>query len=348
MNSSIGPETLLDWELSPPDALTSVASEWDALVTSVGYPAFMRSAFISRCVAVFGSGQGKLVLGRRGGALVAGGIIMPTGLGRWMSFQPSQLPLGAWLMEPGCRWLEVFNGLAKVLPGVCTSLSITQQDPWLVERPQTGSLIDTLDYVQTGWIDTEGSFSNFWEARGKNLRQGLRKQQRKLEEQGGPLRFEFLDRPEDVDSAFREFAALESAGWKSEQGTAITADNQQGAFYRSMLEEFAVADAGFAIRLTQNGRPLAVDFGVRDSRSLVLLKTTYDESLKAFSPGQLLHYQAFEHFFDFRSAGRIEFYGKLMEWHTRWTEQSRMLFHINFYPSRLLRFMHNAVRRARH
>ena len=33
---------------------------------------------------------------------------------------------------------------------------------------------------------------------------------------------------------------------------------------------------------------------------------------------------------------RVEFYGKVMEWHTRWTDQSRTLYHLNCYRWSLL------------
>ena len=28
---------------------------------------------------------------------------------------------------------------------------------------------------------------------------------------------------------------------------------------------------------------------------------------------------------------RLEFYGRVMEWHTRWTEEVRTLYHVNYY-----------------
>jgi CelD/BcsL family acetyltransferase involved in cellulose biosynthesis len=235
----------------------------------------------------------------------------------------------------------------KVLPGFATSLGVTQQDPRLVPRPTDEADCEVLDYVATGWIDVRGTFEEFWQARGRNLRQNLRKTRRRLEEHGEIIAFEFLEQADAVDAALLEFAALESAGWKADGGTAISAENPQGLFYRETLHDYAARGSGFAIRLTMGGRPIAVDFGVRDAESLVILKTTYDEKLKAFSPAQLLHEQAFEHIFQRSLSKRIEFYGKLMEWHTRWTEQSRVLFHVNVYRSSLMRRARDSAKWAR-
>jgi hypothetical protein len=307
----------------------------------------MRAPFLKNAISSFGCAGGRLVLARREKRLVAGGVLVPCRMGQWSTYQPSQLPLGCWVMSRDLRWESILPCVLRELPGLPVSVSFTQQDPHLVSRPMSNGCFETLDYVATGWVNIAGTFDEFWQARGKNLRHNLRKQRRRLEEAGNTLAFEFVDRPSDVDAAFLQFAALESAGWKSAEGTSIAIGNEQGAFYRAMLREFAAQDAAFAIRLQLNGKPIAVDFGIRDSASLVLLKTTYDENLKEYSPAQLLHEQAFEYMFRNSSAERLEFYGRLMEWHSRWTEQSRMLFHVNVYRSPLFRRVRDFVKRAK-
>lgn len=335
------------WDFGEPADLGSVAADWDDLVSRAGFPPFMRVDFLRHATNTFGCEGGQLVLGRCQGQLVVGGLMVPSGLRRWVTYQPSQLPLGAWIMDRRLSWESLVPGLCSALPGYVLGLSVTQQDPLVVPRPAGNGCADVLGYVTTGWIDVDGAFDDFWNARGQNLRQNLRKQRRKLEERGGAVRFEWLTDPCDVDAAFLEFAALESAGWKAPEGTAISENNTQGRFYRAMLASYAARVEAFAMRLTVDGKPVAVDFGVRDTSTLVILKTTYDESLKAYSPGQLLHKQAFELIFRERLAKRIEFYGKLMEWHSRWTEQSRMLFHVNAYRSPLVRRIGGAARDLR-
>jgi len=337
----------LAWELCGPDALCNRAAEWDSLVHRARYPAFMRAQFLHHAIGSFGCEGGRLALGWAGAQLLAGGLLVPAGRFQWSTFQPSQLPLGAFVMTPGLQWDVVLPSILEALPAWSTSLGITQQDPRLVDRPMSGRHIDTLDYVATGWIDVAGSFEEFWQARGKNLRQNLKKQRRRLEEQEGLLSFEFIEHPDAVEAALFDFARLESSGWKAAEGTAITVDNAQGSFYRSVLRDFANQGAGFALRLALNGRPIAIDFGVRDDESMVILKTTYDETLKNLSPAQLLHEQAFEYIFRHRLVSRIEFYGRLMEWHQRWSDRSRMLYHVNYDRSPLVRRTWELLKRVR-
>lgn len=81
-----------------------------------------------------------------------------------------------------------------------------------------------------------------------------------------------------------------------------------------------------AIRLVA-GAPLAERLPVLEVRAnphrggvLVILKTTYNESIKSLSPAFLMREEAFRALFDERKVHRIEFFGKLIESHTCWTE----------------------------
>ena len=337
----------VDWTVAQPADIQAVAAEWDDLVTRIGGPPFMGASFLLCAIEAFGCERGRLVLGRCNGKLVVGGLVVRCGLGRWVTWQPSQLPLGAWIMEGRLSMESVIVGLCSALPGLALGVSLTQLDPAIAPRPEGHQHLEVLDYVATGWVEIACSFEDFWNARGKNLRQNLPKQRRRLEEQCGAVRFDWLSGAADVDAAFLEFADLESAGWKAAEGTAIAVNSPQGRFYRAMLATYAARGEAFVFRLTVNDKPVAIDFGLRDGNAIVILKTTYDESLKSFSPAQLLHERAFEKIFRERLAGRIEFYGKLMEWHTRWTERSRMLYHVQAYRSPLVRRVGSVARTLR-
>jgi hypothetical protein len=44
--------------------------------------------------------------------------------------------------------------------------------------------------------------------------------------------------------------------------------------------------------------------------------------------------------FDEGRLGRIEFYGRVMEWHLRWTDEVRTMYHVNYYRWPVLRRLH--------
>jgi hypothetical protein len=76
---------------------------------------------------------------------------------------------------------------------------------------------------------------------------------------------------------------------------------------------------------------VAVDLCIESASVHVLLKTTYDESIKGLSPSSLLRQDAYRHVFEEGRVRSIEFYGRVMEWTCRWTDQKRTLYHINSY-----------------
>jgi hypothetical protein len=43
---------------------------------------------------------------------------------------------------------------------------------------------------------------------------------------------------------------------------------------------------------------------------------------------------------------RIEFYGRVMEWHTRWTDEVRTMYHLNHYRWPVLARLHGVKRRG--
>lgn len=337
----------LRWTSYEPRKSTGPWEIWDRIVEVAQYPAFMQSRFVTSAVASFGCPNGRLFLGRDGERFVAGAVLMPIGIGRWSTFQPAQLPLGAYVTIRELSLQDAMPSLIRQLPGTVLSVAITQQDPDIVLRPIGDNRLEVVDYATTGRVDVTGTYEQFWAARGKNLRQNLGKQQRRLETIEGPIEFEVLNDSTGVDEAFVQFATLESGGWKASGGTAVDLNTVQGAFYRTVLSEFASSGDGFALRLSVRGRAVAIDLGVADARCAVLLKTTYDENYKAYSPAQLLHQRAFEHFFRSGGISRVEFYGRMLEWHTRWTEQSRTLFHVNYYRKPIVRSARNGLKAIR-
>ncbi len=93
------------------------------------------------------------------------------------------------------------------------------------------------------------------------------------------------------------YGALESAGWKAQQGTAIHPDNAQGCFYTAILEKACTQNEGLVYEYAFNDKSVAVNLCVQRGETLIILKTTYDETIKTFSPAFLLLQEALEHAF---------------------------------------------------
>jgi hypothetical protein len=71
--------------------------------------------------------------------------------------------------------------------------------------------------------------------------------------------------------------------------------------------------------------------------SLVVLKTCYDESIKTYSPASLLREAELQLFFKEGLIKRIEYFGRMMDWHSKLTDQKRTLHHLTIYRWPLLK-----------
>jgi len=319
------------WQIHTIGNFASHASTWDALNVRAGSLPFLRTDFLIPALAEFGNGKEYLAIGEENGDPVAIGIFRRTRRGFWETFQPSQLPLGAFLALPGLPLESALGDLLRALPGVALGIALTQQDPAILKRPLDSATTETLDYVDTACVRIIGTFEDYWAKRGKNLRQNIKKQHSKLAADGVATSLESIERPEDVAAAIAQYGRLESAGWKSMNGTAISADNAQGRFYGKAFESFCAKGQGRIYSYLLDGRVVAMDLCLEGESTIVILKTTYDESYKAFSPAFLMRHQYFQPIFELGRIKQVEFYGKVMEWHLRWTDEVRTLFHVNRY-----------------
>ncbi|APW39484.1 hypothetical protein RD110_21560 [Rhodoferax koreense] len=332
----------LDWKNLPASTLpkdAQLADAWNRLNADRGDLPFLTADAVSAALKTFGSGGERLLMGRSNGRIVAMFVLQPQAKFRWSTFQPSQLPLGTWVAEAGLSLQQLVTSLQRGPLGMCLVLSITQIDPWITPREDDTSTTHSSDYIDTGWIDISGSFEDYWNARGKNLRQNMRKQRNKLAAEGGNPMMRVWTSVEDMAPALERYGQLESLGWKAAKGTAIHLDNDQGRFYRDLLETAAQRNEAVVYEYLFDARTVAVNLCVRRAGNLVVLKTTYDESIKAYSPAFMLNEEIAQKVFAAGDTRRLEYYGRLMEWHTKWTENKRTLYHLTSYRWPLVKQM---------
>lgn len=312
----------------------TLQADWNRLnAAQVNLP-FLDARAIIAALRCFGRGDERLLIASAGDTSkpVAMFVLSRRGAGQWETFQPSQLPLGAWVAEADWTALALAESLLRGPLAASLVLSITQVDPRQSPAPADGPAHVRSDYIETGWIDMAGSFDDYWALRGKNLRSNMRKQRNKLSADNADAELLEWRSASDMAPAIARYGALESAGWKSEKGTAIHPDNDQGRFYGQLMEEAAERGEAVIYEYRLGGRTAAMHLCLRRDAEIVILKTTYDESIdKSLSPAFLLHQEELQRLFGEGQTRRLEYYGRLMEWHTRWTDNKRTLYHLTCY-----------------
>jgi CelD/BcsL family acetyltransferase involved in cellulose biosynthesis len=324
----------MSWSVVPATAFAAHAQHWRALHARGPASPLLALEFVEALLAAFGTGQEVLAWHTDGADTDAMAILAPGRFGIWHTFQPSQAPVGLWLQRGSEAPTALLPGLLSKLPGIGLAAGLTQCDPMLMARPADSATVRTIDYIRTARITIAGAggFDAYWEARGKNLRNNLKKQRNRLRQDGIETALEICTEPQQMAQAMADYGRLEGSGWKAADGTAVGAENDQGRFYRSMLEAFAARGAARVYRYRIGGQLAAMDLCVEGGGCIVVLKTAYDESLaRQLSPALLMREEACRGLFEEGRFERIEFYGRVMEWHLRWTDEVRTMYHLNGY-----------------
>ena len=335
----------MNWEFHPLSEFERFASAWDCLNEHPGGSVLQSADFVRPLLQCFATGKELLAIGSEGACAHVMLVLQQDSHVAWSSFQPSQAPLGLWVQDRSATLERHACSLMKALPGMTLILAVQQLDPELRQRPQSEGRIGTLDYIRTARVTLLGTFEHYWAKRGKNLRQNMKKQRNRLDKESVVTRLEAIADPALVPAAMADYGRLESAGWKSGTGTAVHPGNAQGRFYSALMDTFLRRGAGVIYRYWYDDTVVAMDLCIEGNASLIILKTTYDESIRDTSPALLMRYDYFPALFAERRLQRVEFYGKLMEWHTRWSDEVRTTYHSNIYRWSWLARLHQALKK---
>ncbi len=133
----------------------------------------------------------------------------------------------------------------------------------------------------------------------RNRRRSLERRRRQMEEELGAA-LEVRDEAGDP-SAVERFLAMELAGWKGRNGTALACETGHAEFFRRMCRAFAAAGRLELLSLSAGGRTAAMLCVLTSGEGAFGIKTAHDEALGRFGPGVQLEYQVIRHFHERRA-----------------------------------------------
>lgn len=326
----------MSWNLVSANQFEQHIALWDELNRSGVDSPLLQGRFVAQCIASFSEPDSTLAIYSDNDKPVYAAIVHPSGVGRWQTFQPSQSPLGMVVCHQDHDLLDLSSRLLKQLGVKSVLMSLTRQDPGITPRPADGATLDTIDYIDTARITIDKSFQEYWQSRGKNLKHNMKRQKNRLGREEVNVELVKFTRPDEMADAISAYASLESAGWKGQEGSAVTVDGDQGRFYQALLESYAETGDAIVYALRYDSRIVALDVCVRNAREICILKTTYDETIKTSSPALLMRLASFEELFADPTLKTIEFYGRVMDWHTKWSDEIRTMYEVNIYANSLV------------
>lgn len=161
------------------------------------------------------------------------------------------------------------DALMRVLTERGTSPCILEQ----FRRPKLVAGVDGKTYLE--------------KALSSSSRKKLRQHRRRLAEKG-TLSTTVMTDAAAVGRALEDFMAMESRGWKGQQGTALLCDGGHAAFMRNAIVGMAAQGCASIHALYLDQRPISMQVIVRAGSAAFTWKTAYDEEFRDYSPGMLL------------------------------------------------------------
>ncbi len=292
----------------------------------------LRAAFVSTAVDHFSDKSLRVLRCVEQGEVTCLMLVEHAGTCAWRTFSPSQLQVAPLLMRPGFQ-ISVEAMFAGFAPYV-QRLDVMRLDAEIQGRQMISHTnADPKINVVTTRVVLRNGFEDFWKRRPKKLRDNLKRYASKAKRELGPLRIVTNQDPEKISAALERYGELESAGWKGRAGTAIRQTNEQGAFYHDLLETFSQKRCARVFELFAGKKLLASRIAIASGRTVVMLKTSYDEAFANVAPGRLLLKAALEELSSSNEYDVVEMYTDATQAQAEWGSDSREIFHVSLYRS---------------
>jgi CelD/BcsL family acetyltransferase involved in cellulose biosynthesis len=278
-------------------AAADLAAEWTELVARASEPnAFAELWFVVAALRTLGPGAGVRLLEVRCAGLLIGLLLVEVARGyarmpvRFVrNWCHDQAFLGTPLVAAGQErafWDAAVAALdaADWAPNFLHLRRIGEDGP--VHRGLAGAAL--VHRYKRAFLRSDFAPAAYY---AHAVRQKKRKELRRLRIRLGELgRLEsrILENRAELDAWCAAFLALEQAGWKGKEGTALACSEAGARFFREALAGAWEAGRLQFRRLDLDGRPLAMLVNFLNPPGGFSFKTAFDEEYAQYSPGVLL------------------------------------------------------------
>lgn len=278
----------VEW-IDEPGRFAELREQWDWLAVRQRSP-FGRHAWFWAWWNAFGSGgqlsvcavwRGKrlvaaLPLWRRGGALRAMANV--------------HTPV---FEVPACDHQAreaAFTAALEAAPGVLDIEALASNDsvlPTLARDSSDAGRVALVESLHTSpIIDLNADFDSYWRLHPTRFRKLAKLARRMRRDHKADVAL--LEAPGDLEGELDRAFELEAAGWKGGAGTAIVSAAETARFYRSMAGAYHRLGELRMSTIVLDGELAAFDLCLLHGSRLWTLKSSYNESHRRLSPGNVL------------------------------------------------------------
>lgn len=191
------------------------------------------------------------------------------------------------------------------------------------------------------YLTVSGAFDDHFASLPRGVRTNLKRRLKRLEEHG-PVEFERVSDPAEIDVALAEAFQMEAGTWKGAEGTAMDCRPEVKKFYTLLAHRAARNGTLYLTFLRLNGARIAFDLSVIYKDRLFKLKPGYSMEYHACSPGAQLTALTIRDAFE-RGLTEVDFLGDADLWKLAWTRTTRQNNWVYLFPPTILgRLLHFA------
>ena len=181
--------------------------------------------------------------------------------------------------------------------------------------------LEWVQAKQSPYLALPGTFDDFWNGLSTKRRTAIRSRVKKITEQGEPV-LRVITRPQDLPDAMGIVLGIERMSWKEAEGTSITANPYQVAFYEALTRGLAERGWLRLYFLDVGGRPVAHDIGFHYKNRFFSGKTSFIEDLRHLQPGFVLRWLILKDLYE-RGIREHDFMGDPDPYKLHWTDSMR-------------------------
>lgn len=283
--------------LRPASAIGELAADWTALAAAASEPnPFAEHWFVAASLATLGDAQDIRLLEVRRGARLIGvmPLVIETGYAhlpvRYVRhWQHDHHFLATPLVAAGeeCAfWEAALAALdaSEWAPNFLHLRYMAEGGPVHRAMPRGAVVHRRLRAFLESDLSPDAYYAKAVRAK---KRKELRRQRSRLAELG-ELAVRRLDDPAHLAAWCEDYLALEAAGWKGREGSALSSDPRATRFFRETLAAAWAAGRLQFLRLDLDGRAIAMLVNFLTPPGSFSFKTVFDEAYARFSPGVLV------------------------------------------------------------
>jgi CelD/BcsL family acetyltransferase involved in cellulose biosynthesis len=305
------------------DAVDPIADRWDDLVDRLAAPPFLRPGWARAWLAAFApEAQLSVSTVWRADDLVALTPLLIDDVATWTPTN-DHTPLWGFLAIDADAGDALAADMVAHQPDRLV-IELVDVDEPATRHVEAGlahrrhrALID--DEVASPFTELIGPWQDFEQRLSRRRRSQLRRYARRLDDEG-KVTLETHDGADDLDALLAEGFAVEAAGWKGAQGTAMRSDATTRRFYTDVAR-WAAARGDLCLDfLRLDDRPIAFQYRLVHGDTVWYLKAGYDEEHGRWSPSTRLLTATLREAVEDPATTRFEWLGGTERYKLEWSD----------------------------